>query len=467
MRFWQKIFLSTLVVFITLFDISSFVLISYSYKFSLQREEENSIREQAVILSSIESSITNAHKLLPNASLQKDQWINIIQPLANYYEDQNVYLSLYDGNTKIYSNVPDFDFSLLSIQNNGSKNIKNQTIDGERYLFVASKLSSYSHLTFIYARDISQLDSFLSSIIRVFVIVSVVLAAILGISIFILLKRLTSPLNELNEITREIASGAYHKRVNIFRKDEIGELGKTFNMMVDSVEDKVKQLTEATESRQRFIDNLAHEMKTPLTSILGYSEYLQKAMMNEEQRIIATGHLQEAAKRLQSLSTKLLDLTYIRSKKREFAKVDMEALFSSLEILMRPIMKERKQRLETAAHIKWLQGDETLLLSLLTNLVENAARASTENEVIRVKAYCNDYPILEVSDNGCGLDIEEIEKITEPFYRVDQSRSRAFGGNGLGLSIVAQIAEFHGAKLDIQSQQGTTIRIIFNNSITT
>lgn len=126
--------------------------------------------------------------------------------------------------------------------------------------------------------------------------------------------------------------------------------------------------------------------------------------------------------------------------------------------------------METINHLKWLKGDETLLLSLLTNLVENAARASTENEIITVRAYQkNNHPILEVSDNGCGMDTKELEKIIEPFYRVDKSRSRALGGVGLGMSIVAQIADFHEAKLDIQSQQqqGTTVRIIFNKSITT
>ncbi|MBS4210451.1 HAMP domain-containing sensor histidine kinase [Bacillus sp. FJAT-50079] len=467
MKFWQKIFLSTLVIFITLFDIAAFVLVSSSYNYNLQREEDNSIREQAVILSSLENSITNANEIFPDTSYSKERLISIIKPLANYYETQNVYLALYNGNTKIFSNTPNFDDNLLNIQAKENINIHTSKIEEERYLFVASKFSSYPHLTFVYARDISQLDSFLFSISRVFVIVSVVVCIILALSIFLLLKRLTSPLTKLTVITSEIASGAYHKRVNIDRKDELGELGHTFNIMADSVEDKVNQLTKASESKQQFIDNLTHEMKTPLTSILGYSEYLQKAMINEEQRIIATGHLNEAAKRLQSLSTKLLDLTYIRGKTINLQKVNIEGLFSSLETIMAPILKKRNINLETITNIKWLRGDEALLLSLLINLVENSARASADNEVIFVKAYYKEYPILEVIDNGYGLDKKEIEKITEPFYRVDQSRSRDFGGAGLGLSIVAQIADYHGAKLIIQSQQGTTVRIIFNNSITT
>ena len=109
-------------------------------------------------------------------------------------------------------------------------------------------------------------------------------------------------------------------------------------------------------------------------------------------------------------------------------------------------------------------GDETLLLSLLANLVENAARASKEGGAVKVKAYDKeDNPIIEVIDSGHGMEQEEIEKITAAFYRVDKSRSHDFGSVGLGLSIVSQIIALHNAKLEIDSVPniGTTIRICF------
>ncbi|MFT8319738.1 MAG: HAMP domain-containing sensor histidine kinase [Bacillus sp. (in: firmicutes)] len=469
MKFWQKIFLSTLIIFIVLFDVAAFVLVSSSYHFNLQREEENSIREQSVILVSIENSINSTSPLYPTISYDKERLDSIVKPLANYYENQQVYLALYKVNTKIYSNAPTFDANLLNHLDKTKRTIQTKKIGNQRYLFVASPLSSNPDLTFIYVRDISQLDSFLSSMIHVFVMVSILVCMLLGISIFLLLKHLTNPLHKLNAITSEIANGAYHKRVHINQKDELGELGDTFNLMANSVEDKVKQLTHASENKQQFIDNLSHEMKTPLTSILGYADYLQKAKFTEEQRIIATQHLKEAAGRLQNLSIKLLDLTKMRDKKKEFEEINTETLFNSLQAFMTPILKKKNIHLETQAIVKTLVGDETLLLSLLINLVENSVRASSENGKIKVNTYVNEknQPILEVIDNGIGLDKKEIGKITEPFYRVDQSRSRQFGGFGLGLSIVAKIAKYHDAKLEIHSQQGITTRIIFNNSITT
>lgn len=463
MKFWQKVFISTLIVFIVLFDIAAFLLVSYSYDFSLQREKDNVAREQAVILSSVKGSIGNAERMFPNVSNNKVRLRAIIEPLAKYYENQDVYLALYDSATKIYSNAPKLDKEFLIISDQEDMNMINQKIDGKRYLFVVSKMPEYTHLTFVYARDISQLDRFRADISQVFIRVSNVLIVILCTAVFVILKRLTRPLLQLNSITRKIAEGAYDKRVNICRNDEFGELGDTFNSMADSVEDKVKELIKSTEDKQHFIDNLAHEMKTPLTSIMGYSEYLQKAMSKEEERMIAAGHLHDAAQRLHNLSIKLLDMTYMRSGEIELKEVDIEALFASLEKLMLPILTERKLCLITNAKIKFITGEETLLLSLLTNLVENAARASSENKTITVSAYMEECPIIEVADNGCGMNEEEIEKITEPFYRVDKSRSRAFGGLGLGLSIAVQIADLHSAKIEIKSQKeiGTYVKLRF------
>jgi two-component system phosphate regulon sensor histidine kinase PhoR len=100
---------------------------------------------------------------------------------------------------------------------------------------------------------------------------------------------------------------------------------------------------------------------------------------------------------------------------------------------------------------------------MLTNLVENAARASSPGDVITVKARQKDCPVIEVIDTGHGMHSQEIEKITAPFYRIDKSRSRQNGGAGLGLSIVSQIVCLHGAKMEIESRpgEGTIVRICF------
>lgn len=463
MKFWQKIFFSTFLLFFVVFDIGAFILVRYSYDFSLQRETDSGMREQSVILSSVESSISNVDILFPKASQNKVRLNAIVSPLADYYKNQGVALALYLDGVQIYSDAPAVRKEVLTTDSAGRKNIADQRIGGKRYLFVSSVIPTYPHLTFLYVRDISQIDTFRTNMSRLFIIVSGGMCMVLGLAVFLLLKRLTRPISQLNCTTGKIAAGAYGERVQIHRKDELGELGQNFNLMADSVEDKVEQLTKAAEDKQSFIDNLAHEMKTPLTSILGYSEYLQNAKSREEERVLAAGHLHDAALRLQNLSARLLDIAYMHHKEIELQPVKLEALFVALEGLMQPSLSSRGIILETDAEVEELPGDETLLLSLLTNLTENAVRASSPGNKIKVRAYQKEFPIIEVTDEGCGMPAEEIGKITEPFYRVDKSRSRAFGGVGLGLSLCKQIADLHGAALTITSEPevGTSVQVIF------
>lgn len=463
MKFWQKAFLGFVFLLVVAFDIGAYILVSYSYNFSLKSETASSVREQTVIQSALINNIAMADKLYSNASTDKKRLASAIEPLANYYSPSSVYLALFMDGIEVYSNTPAIDKKLLKFTNIENRNIVNRHINDKRYLYVASKVPSYKNLYFVYVHDISSLDSFRFEIGHVFAIVSACIYIGLGLSIIIFLKRLMLPVKELNQTTTQIANGDYTRRVKIHSKDEFGELGGTFNIMADSIEEKVAELTKATEDKQQLVDNLAHELKTPLTAILGYSEYLQRAVSNEEDRIKAAGHLQDAADRLKRLSSVLLNMTYLRATGIEPNEVHIAKLFSSLENLVSPLLKEHNLNLEISFDIDTVLGDETLLLSLLTNLVENAVRASEPNKTIKILAYEKEAPIFEVTDSGCGISKEEIEKITEPFYRVDKSRSRDFGGVGLGLSLCKQIVFLHGAALDIASTPGigTTVRVIF------
>lgn len=463
MKFWQKIFLWTLVIFILAFDAGAYALTTYSYNFNRQRERENGIREQSIILSSITSRISNAETIYVDASNNEDRLIAILQPLTDYYKPQGVLLALFDGETEVYSDIEDIDQQLLLLESIQNKNIMDGLSGGKRYIFVASLIPDYPHLTLVYARNISQIDDFRKDISRVFVILNIVVIFFMGIVFYLLLKYMTRPIDELNRITTEIAGGAYNKRVVLNRTDEFGNLGNNFNLMADSVEKNMERLTKTAEDRQQFIDDLSHEMKTPITSILGYTEYLQNARSTEEDRETAVCHLHDAALRLKNLSGKLMELAYLRGEKIELQNVNIPDLLSALTDMTRPIFTNRQLTLNTQTTITEINGDETLLLSMLTNLVENAAKASKSRSTITVKAYKTNYPVIEVSDTGQGMEQREIHKITAPFYRVDKSRSRKFGGVGLGLSIVSQIVTLHGARLEIDSIPGvgTTVRIHF------
>jgi len=466
MKLWQKIFIGTLVIFILAFNAGVLYLTIYSYNFNRQRETENSIREQEMIMSSVSSRISNAEGFYPDAPFNAERLIAVFSPLAEFYEQQGVLLALYDGENRVFANIPDIDDNLLNLENTLNKNIMEESVEGKRHVLVASKLPDYEHLTLVYARDISQIDDYRLNISRVFAVVNVVVLAFLGISIYMLLRHMTKPVTELTTITAEIADGAHDKRTNIKSNDELGILADSFNRMADSIEEQMLELKKSAEDKQQFIDDLTHEIKTPMTSILGYSEYLQTAKSTDEDRIAAASHLREMALRLENLSEKLLDLAYSRDENIEWETVNITGLFDELEAIMRPKLTPRKLKLQTLPEHTHIDCDEMLVLLMLQNLVDNAIKASNDGESITVRSYMEDYPIIEVKDTGIGMEKHDVERIMSPFYRVDKSRSRKFGGVGLGLSIVSQIVAAHNAQIDIESEpgEGTTVKIHFTSS---
>lgn len=462
-KYWQKIFLSTVIVCLIVLDISILIVVSYSYSFSKNTERDSALREQSLILSSINSTIANAEKLYTGASEDPEHLHDAVEPLAKYYSSQGVSLSLYNSGHLVYSNAPASQPELLQLQDIQEKKISELSENNKLYLCVSSLVPDYSHLVFIYTRNISHILDFRSRIIHIFTIINFAVCLVLGLSIYILLKRMTQPLRQLNTITSEIAGGAYNKRVQFRRRDELGELGRTFDKMADSVEEKILQMTHEVENKQLFIENWAHEMKTPLTAILGYTALLRSAKCGEQERLIATGHLYDAAHRLQDLSAKLMDITLLEHDQILFVPVPLSSLARSLHSLMDETLHQRGLSLETDMRIDTINGDDALLLSLLINLVENAARASQPGGIITIRAYADPAVTLVVEDQGCGIAQEDIAKITEPFYRVDKSRSRENGGAGLGMYIVSRIVQLHGASLEIRSQlqRGTSVCVVF------
>ena len=203
-------------------------------------------------------------------------------------------------------------------------------------------------------------------------------------------------------------------------------------------------------------------MKTPLTSILGFSDLLQiKKDITDESRIEYAGIIKEEASRMRTLSGKLMELITVGEAKLEFHKEDMGSLFREIGISLKVVADSHKMHLSCEAQEGELCVDRELFKSLLYNLVDNAIKASMEGGEIRVTGkfkggrFC-----LEVEDEGVGIPEEEIEKITQAFYMVDKARSRASGGAGLGLALCAEIVSAHRGNMRFESRLGEGTRVI-------
>ena len=269
------------------------------------------------------------------------------------------------------------------------------------------------------------------------------------------------PLKRVNEGTGEIALGNYRKRIQVRGHDELSELARNMNIMAESVESNVRALEDVAEDRKHFIDNLSHEMKTPLTSILGFSDLLQiKKDITDESRIEYAGIIKEEASRMRTLSGKLMELITVGEAKLEFHKEDMGSLFREIGISLKVVADSHKMHLFCESEEGELCVDRELFKSLLYNLVDNAIKASPEGGQICVKGRFEEGRFcLEVEDEGVGIPEEEIEKITQAFYMVDKARSRASGGAGLGLALCAEIVSVHRGNMRFESLLGEGTRV--------
>lgn len=292
----------------------------------------------------------------------------------------------------------------------------------------------------------------------------IVAAALL---VFLFVRRSLMPVRRLEEGAIEISDGRYENRIHIKGHDEIASLAERFNRMAEAVSEKIDALGETSERQQAFINALSHEMKTPVTSIMARAETLLVRDIGKEDQKRSLERIYNQCAWLERLSGKLTTLVMLQGSV-DVKPQSVGELFAAVEEAMQDVLDEKNITLVTECKIDTLLLDFDLMLAELVNLVDNARKASDNGCVITLRAYNQSgSSVIEVEDGGRGIPKEEIERITQPFYMVDRSRSKKNGGSGLGLALAERIAKAHGARLTITSTlgKGTTVKIIFTNGM--
>ena len=293
------------------------------------------------------------------------------------------------------------------------------------------------------------------------------IAVILMMSFFLFqfLNIIFRPLRQISSASAKIANGNYGSRISVRGKDEISGVAHNFNLMAEQIENQIRQLKEASEQKQQFIDNFSHELRIPLTAIYGYAEYIQKAFMSEEERYECTQFIMSECSRLQNMAYQLLDMALLRRDEMKDSDCSVKELFAESEKVMHVRASEKKIRLTYALSPNYVvRGNMEQLLILLNNLIDNAIKASRQEDEIHIRAYAEESAVvMEVRDHGAGMEKEQILHIKEAFYRVDKARSRAGGGAGLGLAICERIIQLHHADMSFVSEPGagTTVKLSF------
>jgi len=319
------------------------------------------------------------------------------------------------------------------------------------------------HLDYFY--NISAYIEEMNRIQNILLLVCIVFSVITAFVLYFIVAGIFKPLSIVSKATRNIASGQYSERIHIKGKGEIAQVASDFNQMASQIQGQINVLEKVAADKQQFIDNFAHEIRTPLTSIFGNAEYMQRALLDEGETIELTQLIMNNSTHMKQIANSLLQLATLRDYTPNVDEISVRELFDEVGQTMYDALYEKRVRMVYKINTDIIWGQEDLVKSLLLNLCYNAVKACGETGgFIELSATAHDWFVtLSVKDNGRGIAKENLPKLTDPFFRVDKARNREQGGVGLGLTLCKQIADVHGAKLTVDSALGvgTKVTVIF------
>jgi len=446
------------VLFLAILFISVGTVSAYMTNNQANMLREKSTREYQTIVTSIVRDMV----LLENRNLDFQSFSMALDELMNNYtinyRRYNIELTLINTLLleEVYSETYENPVLLF------------QSEDGIHHILISGALPEpFQIYRLYYQLDITEEIESTEQIRTTILAISIGFSILAAIALYFILRNIFKPLAIVAEASWSIADGQYQERIDVKGKHEVAKVASAFNQMADQVEGHIKLLEEESERKQQFVDNFAHEIRTPLTSIFGYAEYLQKTSIKENELIESAGHIMNESAHIGMIANSLLELAVLRDYVPKIERIFIPELFTEIRQTLSGALRNKGVRLYCDHKVDYMEGQTDLIRMLILNLCKNALAASTPNEgEILLQAYQKGrHTVLSVADKGCGISKENIQRLTEPFYRVDKVRSRAESGAGLGLTLCKQIADVHNAKLRIESKVGvgTRVSIIFKH----
>lgn len=287
---------------------------------------------------------------------------------------------------------------------------------------------------------------------------------------FILAKKFTQPIVELNRIAQSMSHLDFSHKCTIDHADEFGEMGRSINHLSDQLDASITELNRKNRQlmadvekekkldkmRKEFVSNVSHELKTPLSLILGYAEGLKENVMNDEaNKNEYCSIIMDEAEKMSKLVKDLLNLSQIESGMFKLNRADfnLAALFDDIALKYRAALEEKGITLKIDKAVSsFVNGDELRIEQVLLNIFNNAINHTEGEKTIEIKtADCKTHIRVFMFNSGRTIPEECREKIWTSFYKVDQAHTREYGGYGLGLSIVRAIQELHGNRYGVEN----------------
>ena len=290
--------------------------------------------------------------------------------------------------------------------------------------------------TAIVAFPLTEVDATLRRLLLVEGIVTVVVLAGVAALALWLVRLGMRPLTQMEHAAADIADGDLSRRVTPSdERTEVGRLGRALNVMLERIEAAFAERRASEDRLRRFVADASHELRTPLTSIRGYAELFRHGADERPEDLAKTmRRIEDESARMSTLVEELLLLARLdQGRPLERRPVDLGRIAADAVQDARAVQPDRAIELERSGHVS-VEGDEARLRQVAANLLSNALHHTPPGIPVRVRVACDgDRAVLEVADEGPGLDPESAAKVFDRFFRVDPSRSRDNGGAGLGL----------------------------------
>jgi len=469
----HKIIIANLIVFVLTFLVIAIIVIE-GLKSSNERMLINDLIHQADVstISVRQSLLTGEH---PTAS-EKD-FLNRGGEFAFTISTQTGIRTLIFS--KSQTQVADSEnsgaikenFPELKEVTKGNRTYVIRRNNGSRYLYFAfpvilSGNNVLGEVMFVY--PMKSMDNSERNL-EILLLISFIIGMLVIVIVSILLSiRIIRPILELKNSAVQISKGSFENKIVINSSDEVGELANAFNTMSRELENRISIINAEKEKQKQFVTNVSHELKTPLTTILGYVDLLSTKGHEKDVLDTSVHYLQSAGERLSVLINDLIDLSSLS--RYEF---EIKPEITDVTELLRDIIGQMspkagkfniKMHSDLPASLKALI-DPTRIKQAVVNILDNSIKYSS-GDSINILLYENqDMLYIEIKDNGCGMPEDLLEKIFEPFYRIDKARTRSLGGNGLGLAITREIVEKHNGEVKIESKvgEGTKVVIVLPN----
>lgn len=455
MRLWQKIYITALLLFLPVLNVGLFMGARMIFNYNMDMTRNQASDEVHLLNLTIVRHIESLQ-----ISEQQDD--DIVYRVGKNYVD---YIENKDSNATLEIHYVGDKTNLQM----GQQDIAIYDVGSYPEIRVLERLEApYETYQLFYYKPLDDFYNLWQSLKLVFGIISSCCSGVLAVVLYLLLYEMTAPLQRLSQSVRQIQKGEPWQPVEVEGHDDIAELTRSFNEMGEEIEQQMEQLQRESKTKQQLVDDLAHEMRTPLTAIYGYAEYLQKAPCTEEERLDALDYIMSESKRLSHMGQELLTMAIFREDEINADVIESESIGKDISNMLESTLHDKRLKLIKQIKPMTFEGDKTMLVCLLRNLIENAARASESGSRIWFMIDEMDNQVcIRVKDEGIGMEAHELQRITDAFYRVDKARSRSNGGAGIGLNLCDLIVRKHMGVMQFEStpNQGTVVTVLLPKKI--